>query len=413
MSAPPPAGNSAPPSPAAVPSLTLRRATLPVTILIQSAATAAVVGPAVAAPRLLERLQLPAAALGVFVALVYLGAMFSSQLGALWVRRWGPIRASQVALLSGAVGLALLAVPSRWAAALAAPLIGLGYGPITPASSQLLARTTDPKNFSLVFSIKQTGVPLGGVIAGLMVPPLVLWQGGAAATLGLAALSLIAAASALPLAGALDTERDASARWPGLLKLMAPMRLVWSHPHLRSLALCSLVFSAVQLSLTSYAVSWLHGELAWTLLAAGAALSASQVAGVVGRIVWGWVADRWLGARPMLIALSLAMLLCSLAMLLVNAGSSTPLVLTLLCLYGATAVGWNGVYLATVARLVSKPQAAEATAGTLFFTFFGVVIGPPLFGAAGAALGGLSFAFACLALPLTWGTWSLWRARWS
>jgi hypothetical protein len=53
-----------------------------------------------------------------------------------------------------------------------------------------------------------------------------------------------------------------------------------------------------------------------------------------------------------------------------------------------------------------------ATAGTLFFTFFGVVIGPPLFGAAGTALGALAPAFACLALPLTWGLWVLARSRW-
>ncbi|WP_417276298.1 hypothetical protein [Castellaniella sp.] len=45
-------------------------------------------------------------------------------------------------------------------------LIGLGYGPITPAH-----------RMSFVFSIKQTGVPLGGVLAGLVVPGLAQWIG--------------------------------------------------------------------------------------------------------------------------------------------------------------------------------------------------------------------------------------------
>jgi MFS family permease len=63
----------------------------------------------------------------------------------------------------------------------------------------------------------------------------------------------------------------------------------------------------VQVSLTSYLVSLLTGDLRWTLAAAGAALAVSQVAGVAGRIAWGLVADRWLGARRMLLALALGM----------------------------------------------------------------------------------------------------------
>ena len=51
-------------------------------------------------------------------------------------------------------------------------VVGLGYGPATPASSVILVRTAPREIFSLVFSIKQTGVPAGGVLAGLVVPVL-------------------------------------------------------------------------------------------------------------------------------------------------------------------------------------------------------------------------------------------------
>ena len=56
---------------------------------------------------------------------------------------------------------------------------------------------------------------------------------------------------------------------------------------------------------------------------------------------------------------------------------------------------------------------AIATAGTLFFTFFGVVVGPPVFGAVGSALGSLGWAFSLLALPLIASVWLLLRAGWS
>jgi MFS family permease len=389
-----------------------RRATLPITLWVQAASSAAVIAPTVAAPRLLERLQLGATGVGLYIALVYLAAMFASPLGAQVVRRLGPIRSSQLALLCSAAGLCLMAVPSIWTGALGALLIGLGYGPITPASSQMLARTTDPRHYSLVFSIKQTGVPLGGVIAGLSVPWLLAWHSALGALLGTAALCLLGVLSAQPLAADLDRERNPASPWPRLAAVLAPVRFVATHPTLRPLALCSFVFSMVQVSLTSYLVSYLNGDLRWTLVAAGAALSASQVAGVVGRISWGLVSDRWLGARRMLLALALGMGACALLMPLLDASTGAAGVLVLLCLFGATAVGWNGVYLATVARMVPHEQAATATAGTLFFTFFGVVIGPPLFGLAGSAFGALGPAYALLALPLVWAVQALARARW-
>jgi MFS family permease len=390
-----------------------RRAALPITTLVQAASSAAVIGPTVTAPLLLQRLQLGPAAVGLFVALVYLGAMFATQIGDFAVRRWGPIRASQMALLCSSAGLLLLAAPLLPLVVLGAVFIGLGYGPITPASSQMLSRTTDPRHYSLVFSIKQTGVPLGGVIAGLTVPQLVGLGGAVGALFGMAVLCLVAALSAAPLANELDRERDRVAPWPNYRQVLAPTRFVATHAVLRAVALCSFIFSMVQVSLTSYMVSFLTGDLRWTLAAAGAALAASQVAGVVARIVWGFVSDRWLGPRRMLLGLALGMAACGLLMPLLEPASAVPLVVALLCVFGATAVGWNGVYLATVARVVPPGQAGTATAGTLFFTFFGVVIGPPVFGAAGTALGTLGSAFALLALPLAGGVWLLARARWS
>ncbi len=399
---------------AAVPfSAGVRRAALPVTTFVQAASSAAVIGPTVAAPLLLQGLGLSAAAVGVFVALVYLGAMVATQVGAHVVKRFGPIRASQIALLTSAVGLLLLSSTRLPLVALGACMVGLGYGPITPASSQMLSRTTAARHYALVFSIKQTGVPLGGVIAGLMVPPLVALGGADGALWGVAALCALAALSAAPLAGELDRDREVGSPWPRPARMLAPVRFVARHPVLRSVAMVSFVFSMVQVSLTSYMVSLLTGDLRWALAAAGAALAVSQIAGVVARIAWGYVADRWLGPRRMLLALALGMTACTLATSFLSPTSSAPLVLVLLALFGATAVGWNGVYLATVARLVPHAQASTATAGTLFFTFFGVVLGPPVFGAVAGALGGLAPAFACLALPLAGGLWVLARARWS
>jgi MFS family permease len=76
------------------------------------------------------------------------------------------------------------------------------------------------------------------------------------------------------------------------------------------------------------------------------------------------------------------------------------LVFALLVVFGATAIGWNGVYLAEVARRAPAGMASMATGGTLAVTFFGVVLGPALFGAVAALGGGYRAGFAVLAVPI-------------
>src|SRR3990167_9218835 len=153
---------------------------LGITLAIQAMVSMALLTLPVMAPVVAAALGISSVYVGVYVAIVYVGAMLASLAAGAAVARFGAIRVSQAGLLACALGLALCAVNSVPVIALGALLIGIGYGPVTPASSHLLARTTPARRLSLVFSVKQTGVPLGGVLAGLIVPSLLLvtgWQG--------------------------------------------------------------------------------------------------------------------------------------------------------------------------------------------------------------------------------------------
>jgi MFS family permease len=126
-------------------------------------------------------------------------------------------------------------VPAPWAIGVGAVLVGLGYGPITPASSHLLARTTPAHRMSLVFSIKQTGVPLGGAMAGAIVPTLQLLVGWQQALLLVGAACVLCALVAQPLRAAFDDDRN-PARRLGFGNILEPVRLVFAEPALRMLA---------------------------------------------------------------------------------------------------------------------------------------------------------------------------------
>ena len=68
-----------------------------------------------------------------------------------------------------------MSIPNPYIICLGALIIGLGYGPITPASSAILNEVTPNRIRALIFfSIKQSGVPIGGAIAGILVPSFIL-----------------------------------------------------------------------------------------------------------------------------------------------------------------------------------------------------------------------------------------------
>lgn len=385
--------------------------TLAATLAIQAMVSLAVLAVPAMAPAMADALHVSPTLVGAFIAVVYIGAMMASMVSGPLVTRYGAILVSQLGLVLCTVGLVLLAfTPWPLLAVLAGWLIGVGYGPITPASSHLLARTTPPHRMAIVFSVKQTGVPLGGVLAGALVPPLLLWGGTRTALLATAAANLVCAVLAQPLRAALDADRQ-----PGqslaFANLARPMKLVLSDPTLRRLATFSFVFSAVQLCLAGYIVTYLHATLGYSLVTAGVALATAQVGGVVGRVLWGCIADRWLDARRMLAVLAALMAACAAACAALSADVPLALVLVLMAAFGASATGWNGVYLAEVARLAPAGMASAATGGSLAVTFLGVVLGPMLFGAVAGLFDSYRVAYVALAIPTAFCCWSLAAAR--
>ncbi len=367
------------------------------TLFIQAMVSMALLTLPVMAPVAAKDLAVSPALVGVYVAITYLGAMLSSLTSGTSVTRFGPIRVSQLGLVLCAIGLCLCAVPWLPATGLGAFFIGLGYGPITPASSQILTRTTPAHQMSLVFSIKQTGVPLGSMSAGAIVPSLMLGIGWQLSLISVALVCLISAILSQPLRHEMDQHRQVGMKL-NFNTLLAPIRMVLSHSTLATMAGCSFMFSMVQVSLTTYLVTYLHDDLSYGLVAAGLLLSITQMGGIVGRVAWGYVADHYLNSQKMLASLAISMTLCA---------ATTPLLLpilpvygvwTLLLLFGASAIGWNGVYLAEVARQAPEGKASVATGGTLTFTFLGVVVGPPLFGGLATLFGTYGAGFGALAV---------------
>jgi MFS family permease len=192
-----------------------------------------------------------------------------------------------------------------------------------------------------------------------------------------------------------------------LTSLAGAIRVVLTHRELARLTAFSFVFSAVQMCLAAFLVTYLHDSLGYSLVTAGFVLSAAQAGGIVGRIVWGYVADRWMRPRSVLAMLAALMAACSAGAAALHAGAPLALVLVLAVAFGASATGWNGVFLAEVARLAPPGMASAATGGALAVTFLGVVLGPALFSALSSGFDSYRAGYLALAVPTAVCCWRL------
>lgn len=368
-------------------------ATLALQLYTALASTAA----AVLAPAIAADFGVEARWIGVFIGLVYAGAMTASLASGSFIERYGSIRVSQACVLICGVGVALMALTaSPVMLVLAALVIGVGYGPITPASSQLLARTTHPDRMAMTFSIKQTGVPAGAALAGALLPSLAHAAGWRVTLFIVAGCAIVIAFAAQPIRADLDTERQRR-RTLSLRSMLSPLGHLRDKA-LRQVALISLAYSAAQVCLTSYLVVYLTAVLDFSLVGAGLALSVATVGGVIGRIVWGIVADRWMPPRRTLALIGAMAAACGLGLALAEPAWPVVVTLAVAALFGATAIGWNGVQLAEVARLSPRGAVAAVQGATGFITFSGVVAGPPLFALIASATGSYRVSFAVVAL---------------
>lgn len=376
------------------------------TLAIQALVSMTVLTPPVLAALAAPDIGVASERVGLFTALVYAGAILSSAGSGALLARVGPLRLSQWCLVFCAAGIGTVSLAYIPAVALGAVLMGLGYGPVTPASSHILIRQTPPDRRSLMFSLKQTGVPVGGALAGFIAAPLALMIGWRGAALAVAAASLALALAVEPLRARFDA---GDATGPVTVRSpLAGIRLVLRMPALRRLALSSTTFAATQLSLATFLVTFLTERAGVPLVTAGIVMAVAQGAGIVGRIVLGWVADRLLRAGRVLAMLGIGMAAASVATGLISSAWPLPAIFAATAMLGLTGLSWNGVYLAEVAAIAPAGAAGAATGGALSVTFLGIVLGPALFSAVVSLSGSYTLGFTIVAAAALSGGLRVW-----
>ena len=367
------------------------------TLIAQVITSLIAYGVPVAAPEAVGDLGIDPANVGLYTSLLYGVATATALTCPGLIARYGAIRVAQVCFLFCTAGLLIGAGGLLSLVVLSAVVIGIGYGPPGPVAAHILANHTPPRHANLLFSIKQTGVPGGAALAGILVPVLVLALGWRGALIAMAAIPIVFGIVLIPMRARLDAERRPGAP---LFRggIAEPLFLVLRDPAIRWLCVAGLIFAGVQLCFGTFLVVFLVEVVRIDLIAAGVALSLFQVSGVVSRVALGWVADRFVAPRYLLAGVGVGT--GGAAFLVAAMGPGWPIasIFAVTILAGIVSAAWSGIAFAETARIAGPEKTASAAGGMTFMMYGGVVFGPSGFTGLVALTGGFDAAFAGAAI---------------
>jgi MFS family permease len=365
-----------------------------------AAATSAAVfgiGLPVIVPQLRENFDLSLEQIGIVLAASWVGTTLTLFPWGLAADRFGERLVLATSMLGSALCLGAASLASSfWELVVWLGLVGAAGGAVNSASGRAVMHwfAADERGFAL--GVRQTAIPLGGLIGALSLPPIAEAGGIRAAFLFMAVL---AAAGALAGAVVLRGREVAEGIEASSISSTVADGRLWR------LSFGSGLFLYAQIAVLGFGVLFLVDEHGLSGQSAALVFAGSQVLGAVFRIGGGRWSDR-LGVRVVPLRLVGLAIVGVMTLTGVVAGGPVWLLVPVLLLAGGLTMAWNGLSFTAAAELAGALRSGVAI-GVQQTVLAAIGIAAPLLFAATVSSGSWSLAFVVAAfLPLA-GWWLL------
>jgi sugar phosphate permease len=346
------------------------------------------VGLPVIAPALQDEYGLSIGQIGLLLAAPWVG-------GTLTLLPWGMAAdrfGERLVLALGLGGSALLLAAAAYAQTFdellgLLALAGAAGSSVQSASGRAVMHWFGPDERGLALGIRQTSIPLGGLIAALTLPALTSAGGTQAAFLYLAAASAVGA-----LAGAIVL------RGRGEVDVVEADSVAQTLRDRRLWRLCfgSSIYLYAQVAVIGFGVLFLHDRHGLSEQEAALVFAASQVFAAALRIGVGHWSDR-LGLRVVPLRRVGLAIAAAMVVTAVLAGGPLWLLVPVLAVGGGLTMAWNGLAFTTAAELAGVARSGAAI-GFQQTILSGIGIAAPVLFAVTVSHGSWAFAFALAAV---------------
>ncbi len=257
--------------------------------------------------------------------------------------------------------------------------VGIGYSSITPVTSKAIMSWFSKEHRSVWMGLKQTGTTVGGIIAGAVLPLIGVTYGLGTAFI---AAGLLVLSGVCFVLGYKEAGQFSGARQISLDFLKKGLSISRKNRNLLWLGGVGFFYAAVQSVVVTYITLFSHSVLGFTPVVAGLFLSLVNVAGTIGRPVYGSISDRiFRGSRIKdLFLISLTSFAMLLLLSQLRSGAGYWEVAPVMALLGFGALGWNGVFLTLAGEYSDIGYEGVGTSLSFSIAMTGQIVGAPIFG---------------------------------
>jgi MFS family permease len=336
-------------------------------------------------------LGLSAAAAGLAVSAFAFGKIFGAYAAGVAADRLGERR---VLVFGGFAAAAFVAAAAGAPLALFFPLLVLGGfagAAGTPAGGRLVLLAFPPERRGLALGIRQTGIPLGGLVAAALLPWVAHTAGWRWSLVAGAAVTVLAV---LPLASA----RLERVEEPLLADAPAQGARAWNR-NVVLLTIWSCLIVTGQYAVLAFLALDAHARAGVSLATGSLLVALANAVGIGGRVAWGAVSDHALarGRKPLLLVLTAVGLAGALLLLAVPRSAPIGVLAAVAAVAGLGLIGYQGLWITMVAEAAGPQRVGAATGFAVSFTTVSIALSPPLYGLVADAAGSYRAIWAALA----------------
>ncbi|MEK5482191.1 MFS transporter [Viridibacillus sp. FSL R5-0888] len=346
---------------------------------------------------------------GFIVSAVNIGPIFSMIIFGYWMDKkgekqiigWGSI-------LLGLSALTLIFVNNYIILLLLLLLVGIWYGSAQTGGSTAIVKWFPDKHRGLALGIRQTGIPIGGALASVLLTYTYYHYELSAVHI---VQGIIAIAGGLLFLVAYHEPKENIATASKSVSFKEKMNAIKNNKALYPIYIVGIVMMSLQMIIIAHFMSYLHIEGDYSLTQAGEYLSLILIGGMVGRVAIAWVSDQFFEQnreKLLFLVMVVTVVLTVILPLVINA----KLVMLLFCfLLGFVAIGWYSLFIACITEQSDPRYIGLTVSSALTLNQVFIVIAPSLFGLIVNILNSYQIALYIAGIIVALGAINLYRTK--
>lgn len=288
-------------------------------------------------------------------------------------------------------------------------LIGMFYSVSQPGGSKVILKWFRKENRGLAMGIRQAGIPIGGALAGVLIPFLTVQYNMTYAINSIACICIIGGLLFFMFYKEPYVQEEAR-KGHNNISFWMELKVVICKKELYPIYITGICMISLQIVLVGHFMKFLAGEQSITSIVAGTVFSVMFFSGMIGRIALAAISDvLYKGNRriPLFIAVCASIGLILLLVMNIHTIMSGVLY-SVSALLGFFSIGWFSLFIAEVAELASEESVGITVSVALTLNQIAIIVAPVLFGYI-VDEKGYAYAWLCIVVLLSISAVSLYR----